>query len=683
MNSLQRKWLVALVMTVALSAAPLFAVSTRNFSLDTFEEFSAGELDHAVAHSNGTITAGPSLTRVGLGEVPIAYCFARASDGTLYVGTGNEGKVYRVHGTKVTEFAKTGQLLVTALTFGAGGKLLAATLPEGRIFAIEPNGKVRDFARPQGAKHILDLVFDAKRQLVFAATGPQGKVFAINPAGRAQVYFDSEWSHVMRLALDATGLYAGTSDEAVLYRLTSANKAEVIYDFPGNEITGLSIHGGTVAVAITEVSTKSALSKDAQKADEAKKKEQQVNTAPAASKPGKGQLWVVHPDGWAEQRLADGASHFTAVQLAADGVLYASTGMDGRIIRVSPEGRSAVWLDVDERQVLAFDLLNSDPLLVTADTAAVYRVGAKPAADANWTSKVLDAAFHSRWGELTWRGAGKVSFQTRSGNTERPDATWTAWSSALNKPGPIRSPAARFLQVRANLGRDSDALIRAVQAYYLPQNQRARVTDINIRPSTVEPPVDKPEVGQTTAAVARSTIVHLQWDVSNPDGDPMYYRLAFRAEHQRVWRDILEPAEKLTRSEYKWQTAAIPDGYYRIRVQANDALTNPQSRTLTSELESGPVLVDNHAPRITQLKLNGRTLRGVVQDTVGPIASLHYAIDGASWLAFYPADDLLDTKTEQIELELPDVSVGPHVVAVRATDAASNVTSAELSFSVR
>ena len=78
---------------------------------------------------------------------------------------------------------------------------------------------------------------------------------------------------------------------------------------------------------------------------------------------------------------------------------------------------------------------------VTGDGAALYRVTDARPRDAVWHSKALDARFVSRWGQLAWRGDGQLVLQTRSGNVEAPDETWSEWSSDLARPGPRRPPA--------------------------------------------------------------------------------------------------------------------------------------------------------------------------------------------------------------------------------------------------
>ena len=46
---------------------------------------------------------------------------------------------------------------------------------------------------------------------------------------------------------------------------------------------------------------------------------------------------------------------------------------------------------------------------------------------------------------------------------------------------------------------------------------------------------------------------------------------------------------------------------------------------------------------------------------------------------FFPSDDLLDTANEAFALTLTALPAGPHIIAVRATDAAGNVGSSEIS----
>ncbi|MBN1655011.1 MAG: WD40 repeat domain-containing protein [Deltaproteobacteria bacterium] len=686
----------ATLLVVALLAPPVNAVSTFHFLLDDAKEFAEGEFKGAAVNSDGSITAGVHTDRVELKSVPIARCLLRAADGSVLIGTGNKGEVYKLKGDTLSLFARTGELMVTSLVRDKAGTLYAGTLPSGKIFTIDKQGKASEFAKPKGAEHVWSLVFDAKRELIFAATGPEGKVFAVDRKGKAELFYDADADHVMTLALDDDGsLYAGTSDEALLVRIRAPNRAEVVYDFPGNEVTAMAINKGAIAVAVNEFPKPTFTAKKETKVNLNVKPNDSVssttnsNTAgsvptPAQrSQPGKGQLWRVAVQGEAEQLFDLDKGHLTKVQWAGDDIIYAAAGHDGRIYRVKTDGTHAVWIDVDERQVLDMDLISDRPLFVTGDSAAVYRIVSASDKKSVWISKPLDAKVLSRFGELEWRAQGKIQFQTRSGNTRKPDSSWTHWSSPLAEPGPIRSPQARFLQIRASLNADPKTMLYAVKAFYLPQNQRAIVKEIAVEPELSKNSSSKDKSGTekselSSFSVKPTSVYKISWKVHNPDGDRLRYRLKYRAENQKQWREMLRESEVLTDRKHEWETSGIPDGYYRIQVSASDELDNPKRTTLQYGVESEPVLIDNHPPRIEALRLVGNLFQGKARDDMGPISRLEYAIDGRDWIMIFPSDDLLDTAEESFSLKLDDLEPGPHIIAVRAFDAAGNATSSEV-----
>src|SRR6185295_4842946 len=96
----------------------------------------------------------------------------------------------------------------------------------------------------------------------------------------------------------------------------------------------------------------------------------------------------------------------------------------------------------------------------------------------------------SAWGRLRWEGempAGTdLQVQTRSGNTQTPDTTWSDWSTAY-KDGSgqaIASERARFLQMRATLvGKDGKTpVLDRITAAYLQRNLRPEVPQVTIHP---------------------------------------------------------------------------------------------------------------------------------------------------------------------------------------------------------
>jgi hypothetical protein len=69
-----------------------------------------------------------------------------------------------------------------------------------------------------------------------------------------------------------------------------------------------------------------------------------------------------------------------------------------------------------------------------------------------FTSRVLDAGPSvGSWGALTATGnLDGVTFETRSGDTAEPDASWSSWQ-AVGAGGQIQSPARRYIQYAATL----------------------------------------------------------------------------------------------------------------------------------------------------------------------------------------------------------------------------------------
>jgi hypothetical protein len=261
---------------------------------------------------------------------------------------------------------------------------------------------------------------------------------------------------------------------------------------------------------------------------------------------------------------------------------------------------------------------------------------------------------------VRWRGAGALDWESRSGNTDAPDATWSAWT-ALDADGVIQSPTSRYVQVRARFGRAADTAIRAVVLYDLPENQRAVVTDV-----TATPP-------ETKVGDARAATVKIGWKVDNADGDALRYRLRFRGDAETTWRPILRNQDWLTETSYTWAVDGVPEGWYRVEVEATDEAANPADGATTDRRASEPVLVDNTAPAVT-VRVEGPRVAGDARDGASAVVRVEVAVDGGEWRPARSADGVLDEREEAFGSALPTgLPAGEHVVSVRAYDEAGNL----------
>jgi hypothetical protein len=681
---------ILLASAVALAITqPAAAVGTRTFDLDTLEELSGGDLEGVAVGSDGVVRAGLKLGNVHVeGATTIFSALARA-DGSVLLGTSPGGKVMKVAGDQVSEFADTKETGVTSLVEDGRGNVFAATFPDGKIFKVS-QGKAEVFATLADTTYVWALAFDKTKTNLYAATGlDQGRVFRVNTAGQSEVMFRSDEPHLVSLAVAPNGdVLAGSSGKGLLYRITGPGRATVLYDFAGDEVKAIAAApDGTIWAIANEYSEPPEVPR---RSSSALRNPAGPATMTPRPKPGKGQLWRFDAQGRPEKMMAHGEFHYMALALDDAGMPYVGTGVEGRVYTVDDAHAVSLVADTDERQVTAISVAGlpknvSRPgpgaFIASSDGATFHRILGKGGADAVWTSKVLDMGARARFGALSFRGAG-VELSTRTGNTATPDTTWSTWSNAISAPGPITSPAARYVQVRARLVRP-DAELQEVLIPFVTENLRAVVTDVSAQSKSAQRDTKEGLAASGAEAPKHDSTVHVTWKVENPDQDALRYRLSYRREGEATWRDMLRSDEVVTKTEYDWDTATLPEGKYRIRVEASDETANPPDQVLKHALETSGVLVDNTPPVFQSLAMAGRRLKARVVDGVGPITRVDVSIDGRGgkddWRPLAPVDGVFDSADESFDSDVSSVvPPGAHIVAVRAFDAAGNYVVREI-----
>jgi hypothetical protein len=313
-------------------------------------------------------------------------------------------------------------------------------------------------------------------------------------------------------------------------------------------------------------------------------------------------------------------------------------------------------------------------VIATSDPPVIHRILGKGGADAVWTSKVLDATLRAHFGTMSWKSTGPVEVSFRTGGTGVPDATWSGWSNPLNAPAPLNATA-RYVQVRARFNKDPNASLSEVTIPFVTENARPVVTEVNAVAKggpAKEPAKEVPASGGEPAK--HDPVVKVSWKVENPDSDALRYRVAFKKEGHNEWRDALKPEDVQTKTELDWDTSSLPEGKYRVRVEASDELANPPEHVQKHAMESDTVTIDNTPPRIDALTIAGRKLKAHVVDGTTPIARVELTIDGKTdWRPLGPADGVFDTVDEHVDSDVTSlVPPGSHVIVVRAFDSAGN-----------
>lgn len=725
-------------MLASCAAALCFAGSSSVWESNTYSDFLRGRFSGVSLTRDGRLTLAPRLeTAAETGEAGV-WSVATGADGSVYFSTGHRGRVYRWRaGEKPAMLWSAPQPEVFALALGPQGVLYAGSSPDGKIWKIE-NGKATEFFDP-GEKYIWALAAAADGSLI-AATGQNGRVWRVTGSGQGEIWYETGQSHVTALALDWKGrILAGTEPNGILYRIEGKNRAFVLYDSSLPEIRSIvPAADGSVYVAamggayarrqaqaasaaasqqgagiVTTTITVSADADAAQRSIDLQPKPEPPKPAAAPETPPpapaidlsaeKSALYRIHPDNLVEQLWSSKEENvYDLVVRGSD--LYFSTDSNGRIYRLSPDLKAALLVETREGETTRLAEAKGSLLAATSNQGKLYRLNGAAPQTGIYESPVHDAGNAARWGRLEWRAevhSGKLSFRTRSGNSARPDRTWSEWSEPISDPSQnvVSSPNARYIQWRLEIapGHGPAPVVDSVAVSYQPQNGRPVVRSIQVTPqwaavqakpaSPAQPSsvaysitvTDSGDAGQTSSGTPTQTVsrtgmqqLYLSWQADDPDGDTLVYSVYYRGEDEREWKLLKADVRENTLQQ---EAEVFADGRYFFRVVASDRLANSPQAARESDLASPPVLIDQTPPRVRILEPRRQGQEWVLEiraeDSASPIRRADFSINGGPWAGLEAADGITDGREESFSMRLP-AEGGERSVVVRAFDAAGN-----------
>ena len=175
--------------------------------------------------------------------------------------------------------------------------------------------------------------------------------------------------------------------------------------------------------------------------------------------------------------------------LALEKQILFSTDGNGRIYGLSRDRKVTLVLQTNDAEATRLLPAENSVLAATANMGRIYRLGETAGASGSYESPVHDAGSPARWGSLSWRAMmpanTRLAFRTRSGNSAKPDRTWSEWSDALSDAAAaskIASPNARYIQWKAEFAGagGTTPVLDNVTVAYLPQNTPPVVKSINV-----------------------------------------------------------------------------------------------------------------------------------------------------------------------------------------------------------
>lgn len=720
---------VTSLMLSASASGPVF------WRVNTRAEVEKGDAQGVSIADNGTVTLAPALAEVF--DTKQAYIWSTAADGggNIYLGTGHEGRVFKVDASgKGSLLYQTSELDVMALAVDKAGNVYAGTSPDGKIYRITPSGEAKVFFEPK-AKYIWSLAFDPQGRLL-VGTGDKGIIYRVNADGTGAALVNTTQTNITALVVDGAGnIIAGTDPGGLVLRISPderAGKAFTLFDSSQREIRDLAIgrNGEIYVLALADSASSGAANttptsgasaptqiggdegvtitiSDVQVLDAGTTTSSTTSSTSSTSGQTKSALYKLDANGASDTLWDSKEAVGFAIALDSAGRAVIGTGQKGRIYSVAAGQKPMLLAQSSEAQTSRFVRTGGQGgqlYVASSNLGKLFKVGSEASrergASGIYTSSVRDAGTTSTWGRVSWVGDGSIEVQTRSGNTVKPDSTWSDWSPAItNAEGEtIKSPASRFIQWRATLKRTTvQPSLRELTVSYLPRNLAPKITAINILPAGValqalpQPQVEgAAELASADGSAPTSVTIpprkvfqrgaiSLQWTAEDRNSDTVEYAVFYRAANSSQYYPL---KTELRDNYFTIDANALPDGRYVFKVVASDSPSNPANLALTDDQETEPVDIDNTPPTVTadapRISGNNAEVAFRASDATSIIKRAEYQLDGGPWNPVFPVDGIADSKREEfrVTVQLPDAH--PHVIAFRAFDANSNVGSGQV-----
>ncbi len=726
--------LCALIFFILGSFLPASASEPAVWSIKTRAGILKGEAKGVSVTDTGAITLAPKLTEIFRTEQPYVWSSAIDSAGNVFLGTGGDGKIFRVDsGGNGKLFADLSELNVSALAISKDGSLFAGTSPDGKVYRISANGTAEVFFEPK-EKYIWSLAVLENGNLA-VGTGENGKIYRVGSANsklETSLLFDTSETHIISLAADKMGnLYAGTDSNGLLLRFSPDGKPFALLDSNLREIHDIALgsDGSVYALALSDSASASKAPITPSAAENTGASAETPN-APAPETPPKSRYDLTASKSAVYKILPDGASDIiwnsadvTAFSLEANpngSGVFVGTSDKGRIYSVTNSGQETLLLQSNEGQISTFQLSGRQIFATSSNQGKLYRFGAGSSSDAfekegTYESPILNAKSSAAWGRIWWRSSGNVILQTRSGNTEKPNETWSQWSANYTdqKGAQISSPKAKYLQWRAILNREtagkgttigtglttnSGITLDDVQVSYLPRNIAPEILSIQILPTNVgllaNPPIQidpniensgldpqvfglPPMMNTPPRRVYQRGARSLQWTTEDRNGDKLEFSVFYREVGENDFKLL---RENFRENFFTIDSLSLSDGRYIFKIIAKDSPSNPASQYLTGEKISEPFNIDNTLPNISVVgkpQISGDKVRVTfeVTETSSFLKKAEFSVNGSDWSEVYADDGISDSLKERFTLEIFLKEAGENTITLRVFDANGNASS--------
>ncbi|HVZ64933.1 MAG TPA: hypothetical protein VG936_10205 [Lacunisphaera sp.] len=733
-RSLLLRGLGLLLAGAVLRADPL----TKQYEIDFGRDVASRNLKGLATRTDGRILPGPVFTDLDGPRIGgILWTLKPAGRDRFIVGTGPEGKVQEVTVTgkqdayTVRELGHVNETSALAVLPLSDGSLLVGSTPPGALYLFKEGKAVSRVPLPVDAVFDLLALPDGS---VLAGTGNPGRIYRIDPARFARAGVDDgkaggdekalaakgvtlfgeiRDSSVRRLARLADGsLVAGSSPKGNVYRFDAAGGAPVVLqENRDSEVVDLlPLEDGSFYAAVVFTAGDNArLARATDPKAEKKDKDEKPTFL------GRSNLMYFPAGGFPESVLSKTNIAFYRLARQRDWILI-SAGEQGDTFGYDPVARRALtFAGSSSSQVNDIAPLPDGRLLLLRNNApGLARMAFDGKGPRELETKRLDLGAPAAFGDLRFarlRGLTPeqlhVEVSTNFGSDEIEG--WTPWKALAEHDGGYFAAGlrGRYAKLRLKVEGATDFQLDKATLFNLPQNRRPALVDFRIFPPNLAlvpagepPPSTSTTLGQllypnpreakddnndrrkgafmSSAVVPQTGAQIVYWTVTDPDGDNVNYTFSIRPDGGDAWTDL---AVNTSDTYVQFDTSGLAEGLYLTRLRVAEQAPRPASDRLAYDFETDTLLVDRTPPVIGQPTIrrdSGRLVIGIDgRDALSLLEGAEFVLNnGEHETVTHPLDGILDGKSEQFQVEIPEArAAGATSVEILVYDAVGNSAS--------
>lgn len=694
------------------TATSATAVMTESVVHEGFSVLDKGTFSNVGISVDGKLFPARQLTLHTTLPASIVWEAVLGPQGELIVSTGNNGTVYRVFPeTEPEVLIQPEESLSRALAVDEQGRVYVGTSPKGRVYRIDSEGRQEVFFDPTDL-YIWDLEMGPDGML-YIATGGSGKVYRVpldyRPGEEAEVLFEASETHVNRMAFTADGsaLVIGCGTGGNLYQLDLQGNHRALYHSGAEEIKSIFPHSDGSIYFSTFSSNNSSKSSNASASTRATNnngEEEDSNpflmTIFAKNLPEDNGLMRLDADGNINTVWSLSPNKIFTVFPETEEDWLIGSGTNGRVFRAHSMNQWSNVLTVptggEVTQIVKTGDADGSLFLISSNPARIYKLGASISDEAIYTSEVIDTGKMVQWGTLRYLSVtgtftNGVEIETRSGNIEDPNRSWSDWQALEGNR--IQSPNSRFVQYKVRMYPENPGLQR-IQIFYQEQNLQPTIDEIRIVPGAFglyAPPRQSQNMNFSKVFQSNSNLgqtpripqlvrekeegaMTAVWMPGDPNRDRLLFDLFVKRVGENDWIQI---ASDLENPIFAMDIRGLEEGYYQLKVVADDRLDNQADLAHRFEKLSDPFLIDFTSPVVSfesQEVLEDRYRASiVVEDKFGVIERAYYVLNGGHMMKAIPDDGMFDSTLERFEIELHDLKPGSYSLVFQGYDENGNI----------